>query len=233
MRGHHHESFLKMIIKKRKFKYLRDIFVRTRYEEILSQSIADIIKINSKKSKIKILDFGSGIEPSLIQMIRDKLSKGSIEIISHGYDLYDDSEINKLNKTSKNEFYFKSNELKNSDEYYDFAIVSDVLHHMNIENKNLIKETLKNLKLKSKYLIVKDHFQYGFFSNQIIRFMDFFGNLNSNIETPKKYFSKEQFHHLVESLNLSVKYKILDNRYHPKFLPFFNNLKYHFIYLLE
>ena len=121
----------------------------------------------------------------------------------------------------------------NSTEIYDFVIISDVLHHMDIENLNLIKDTIKKLKLRSKYLIIKDHFQYGFFSNQIIRLMDFFGNLNSNIRTPKKYFSKENFTNLIENLNLKIKYEILDNRYHPNFLPIFNNPKYHFIYLLE
>jgi hypothetical protein len=123
--------------------------------------------------------------------------------------------------------------MKNSDEFYDFVIISDVLHHMDIENLDLIKNTLNLLKSRSKYLIVKDHFQYGFFSNQIIRFMDFFGNLNSNIKTPKTYFSQKQFFILAKSLNLSIKYKILNNRYHPKFLPILNNPKYHFIYLLE
>jgi len=222
-----------MLIKKRKFKFLRDIFIRARYEETLSKSIADIIKRNCKKKKIKILDFGSGIEPSLIQSIKNKLSKASINVTSHGFDLYEKDQINKLNNKSKNEFYFHTNKLINSTEIYDFVIISDVLHHMDIENLNLIKDTIKKLKLRSKYLIIKDHFQYGFFSNQIIRLMDFFGNLNSNIRTPKKYFSKENFTNLIENLNLKIKYEILDNRYHPNFLPIFNNPKYHFIYLLE
>ena len=104
---------------------------------------------------------------------------------------------------------------------------------MNIENEELIKNTLKIIKSKSKFVIIKDHFQYGFFSNQIIRFMDFFGNLNSNIDTPKKYYSIQKFHTLIESLNFTIRYKILNNRYHPKSFIFFNNSKYHFIYLLE
>ena len=222
-----------MNLKKKKFTYLRDFFVRGRYEKTLSSSIADIIEKNSSKKNIKILDFGSGIEPTIIQMVRDHLLKKSINMTSHGYDLYEDYEIARLNNIHKNEFYFKSNELEDAKEYYDFAIVSDVLHHMDIENEELIKNTLKIIKSKSKFVIIKDHFQYGFFSNQIIRLMDFFGNLNSNIDTPKKYYSIQKFHKLIESLNFTIRYKILNNRYHPKLFIFFNNSKYHFIYLLE
>ena len=222
-----------MVIKKRKFKYLRDLLVRERYEQTLSLSIAKIIEDNITGNNIKILDYGSGIEPTITQMVRDHLSKISVNIVSHGYDLYDNNQIKKLNNISKNEYYFKLSEFNSSNEFYDFAILSDVLHHMNIENEELIKSTLKSIKSKSRYIIVKDHFQYGFFSNQIIRFMDFFGNLNSNIKTPKKYYSTKQFNSLIDSLDLNVKYKVLNNRYHPKIFIFFNNPKYHFIYLLE
>jgi len=222
-----------MIIKKTKFKFLRNTLVRERYEQILSYSITNLIKKNNSKKIIKILDYGSGVEPSLVQMVKHQLLKISIDAVSHGYDLYDDEQINKLNNKSKKEFYFKSNELTNSKEFYDFAIISDVLHHMDVESIDLIKRTLKIIKSKSKYIIIKDHFQYGILSNQLLRFLDFFGNLNSNIKTPKKYFSIQQFNEIVTNLNLSIKSKIMDNRYHPKFLLFLSNPKYHFLYLLE
>ncbi len=220
-------------IKPNKLKVFRDLLVRGRYEEILSKSITNLIANNVHKESIKILDFGSGIEPTILQMVRKKLLEKSIKSISHGYDLYDENELKKLNNLNESEFYFNTKSLKTNDETYDVAVVSDVLHHMGIENTKLISEILLSIKKKTKFLIIKDHFQYGFFSNQMIRFMDFFGNLNSNIKTPNKYYSQKQFDKLMESLNLSIKYKILDNRYHPKFLIFFNNPKYHFIYLLE
>ena len=222
-----------MVIKSGKFKYLRDIFVRSRYEQTLSKSIVEIIKKNNFKKKLKILDYGSGIEPSLIRLIKEQLSKEFIDVISHGYDFYDDEQIAKLKNKQKKEFYFKTSELNNSKEIYDFAIISDVLHHMDVENITLIKKTLNMIKSKSNYIIIKDHFQYGIASNQFLRFLDFFGNLNSDIKTPKKYFSVEQFDKIMSDLNLSLKYKILNNRYHPKFLLFLSNPKYHFIYLLE
>lgn len=222
-----------MEIKSGKFKYLRDIFVRSRYEQTLSKSIVEIIKKNNLKKNIKILDYGSGIEPSLIQLIKKQLLKESVDVISHGYDFYNDEQITKLENKSKKEFYFKTSELINSKEIYDFAIISDVLHHMNVENVTLIKNTLNMIKSKSNYIIIKDHFQYGILSNQFLRFLDFFGNLNSNIKTPKKYFSVEQLDEIITDLNLSLKFKILNNRYHSKFLFFLSNPKYHFIYLLK
>ena len=99
-----------MTIKKRKFKYLRDLLVRGRYEQTLSLSIAKIIEDNITGNNIKILDYGSGIEPTITQMVRDHLSKISVNIVSHGYDLYDNNQIKKLNNISKNEYYFKSSD---------------------------------------------------------------------------------------------------------------------------
>ena len=221
------------IIKPNKLKIFRDLLVRGRYEKILSESVANLIKNNVHKQNIKILDFGSGIEPTILQLVRKKLLEKSIKSISHGYDLYDENELTKLNNLNESEFYFNIENLKKNNETYDVAVISDVLHHMDVENTRLISETLLSIKKRAKFLIIKDHFQYGFLSNQLIRFMDFFGNLNSNIKTPKKYYSQEQFHSLMDKLNLTIKYKILNNRYHPIFLIFFNNPKYHFIYLLE
>ena len=50
----------------------------------------------------KILDFGSGIEPTIIQMDRDHLLKKYINMTYNGYDLYDDYEIARLNNINKN-----------------------------------------------------------------------------------------------------------------------------------
>ena len=158
-------------IKPNKLKVFRDLLVRGRYEEILSKSITNLIANNVHKESIKILDFGSGIEPTILQMVRKKLLEKSIKSISHGYDLYDENELKKLNNLNESEFYFNTKSLKTNDETYDVAVVSDVLHHMGIENTNDIGNLL-SIK-KTKFLIIKIIFKYGFL-NQMIRFMDFF-----------------------------------------------------------
>ena len=66
-------------------------------------------------------------------------------------------------------------------DYYDFALVNDVIHHMGIQNEKLIINLLNDLLTKSKIVFVKDHFQQGFFSNTIIRIMDFLGNYFNDV----------------------------------------------------
>ena len=90
-------------IKPNKLKVFRDLLVRGRYEEILSKSITNLIANNVHKESIKILDFGSGIEPTILQMVRKKLLEKSIKSISHGYDLYDENELKKLLEISETE----------------------------------------------------------------------------------------------------------------------------------
>lgn len=215
------------------FKILRDLMVRGRYEKILSNSISELIIKNISKKNIKILDYGSGVEPTVLRMVRNELSKNSMKAISHGYDLYDDIQLEQLNNKEGDETYFNVKNLVSNNEIYDVAVISDVLHHVGINKTEFIKDILLSIKKRSKFLIIKDHFQYGYISNQMIRLMDFFGNLNSNIKTPKKYYSIKEFDILINSLNFSIKSKILNNRYHPKIFFLFNNPKYHFIYLLE
>ena len=78
-------------------------------------------------------------------------------------------------------------------------MINDVLHHMNIEKEDLIISTLKQLLKISNILIVKDHFQSGPLSNNIIRFMDFLGNYFNDVEIPKKYYTKTNFDNLLKN----------------------------------
>ena len=59
----------------KKFIIFRDILVRKTYEETLSSCIAELIIENSRRDgKVKVLDFGSGFDPSVLQLVRGKLS---------------------------------------------------------------------------------------------------------------------------------------------------------------
>jgi hypothetical protein len=70
-------------------------------------------------------------------------------------------------------------------------------------------EILRKLKSKSKIMIIKDHFEYNFYSRQILRFMDFIGNYYLDVNVPKKYFRKEEFDRILKDLNFKIIYKIL------------------------
>ena len=52
---------------------------------------------------------------------------------------------------------------------------------MGIQNEKLIINLLNDLLTKSKIVFMKDHFKQGFFSNTIIRIMDFLGNYFNDV----------------------------------------------------
>ena len=137
-----------------------------------------------------------------------------------------------LNNSSNIEF-FHINHLVDSNEFYDFAIISDTLHHVGVENTEVIKKILLKIKNVTGILIIKDHFEYSIFSRWVLMFMDFIGNYYNNVNIPKKYFTKNSFNELLVELNLNINEKILDKRYYSKIFMYLSNPKLHFIYVIS
>ena len=59
---------------------------------------------------------------------------------------------------------------------FDFCLLIDTLHHVGEVDSPKVLNLTKKLKKRSKIFIIKDHLQQGFFSNFILRCMDFIGN---------------------------------------------------------
>ena len=51
-----------------------------------------------------------------------------------------------------------------------------MLHHIGIEKLTVLKNLIIKLQNKAKFVLIKDHFQYGYISNLTLRVMDFLGN---------------------------------------------------------
>jgi len=81
-------------------------------------------------------------------------------------------------KTKKMKYIQYDDFFKNNKKKFDLAIAVDVLHHAGIDNSHKI---LKKLSKVSKNIVVKDHFEHGFFSRQLLRFVDFYANPVKNI----------------------------------------------------
>lgn len=85
---------------------------------------------------------------------------------------------------------FDGNSLPFEDQTFDFVIFCDVLHHTTNESqRKLFREAAR----VSKYVIVKDHFQYGLYSQTVIRFFDRLGNSAYGVDVPANYFSEASF----------------------------------------
>jgi len=219
------------------FKIFRKIIVGEQREIQLAYALAEVIKNYNKKSHIKILDYGSGFEPKVAELIESELLNKQIKCDIHCMDLYDVNDLECLNNSnlinSNNIEFFHINHLVNSNEFYDFAIISDTLHHIGVENTEIIKTILLKVKNVTGILIIKDHFEYGVFSRWVLMFMDFIGNYYNDVNIPKKYFTKNSIDQLLVDLNFNINEKILDKRYYSKIFMYLSNPKLHFIYVIN
>ena len=209
---------------------LRKTFLGLYREEQLSNYFYMLIKSYHKNKKIKILDYGSGFNPDLIFILSRKLKLEGLDIDITCADFYTQEEIVELSKKFSTVTFININDLAKGLSY-DFSILSDVLHHVGVNEKET-EDILTFLINASKYVILKDHFEYSLLSRQLLRFMDFIGNYKDGVNIPKMYFSKEKYHKILNNLNIQ---KIEDVQgiklYGALFIPF-NFSKYQFINLL-
>ena len=180
-----------MIIKMVKFflKKLNNVLVGNFRTKILSEIIVNIIlKYSNNKQIIKIVDYGSGYQPKVIFCIYEILkNKYKLNVKVDCYDIYDALHLKTLNKNS-DILFFPIKNLSLNDTKYDFCLINDVLHHIGINKVSELKNLINDLQNRATYILIKDHFQYGFFSNLTLRLMDFFGNYFNDVKIPTKYF---------------------------------------------
>ena len=210
---------------------LRKTFLGLYREEQLSEYFYMLIKSHHKNKNIKILDYGSGFNPDLIFILSRKLEQEGFVIDITCADFYKQQEIVELNKKFSNVTFINIHDLP-KDMSYDFSILSDVLHHVGVNLKET-EDLLMSLIKVSKYVILKDHFEYSILSRQILRFMDFIGNYKDGVNIPKVYFSKEKYEKILEKLKIQkIDYIQGIKLYGTFFIPF-NFSKYQFINLLS
>ena len=200
---------------------IREIFGGDRLKRI-SKSIIKISKKISleKKKKIVILDFGCGS-----MEISKKMQKYSFVKKIVGTDTF-----NFKFKTKKMK-YIQSNEFfKSKNNKFDLIIAIDVLHHIGIDDAHKV---LKKLSKISKYIIIKDHFEHGFFSRHLLRFVDFYANYAYGVNIPKKYFDYKSWNKTIYKSSLKEIKFIKSFQQHDGLFNLILNKKHHFVSLLE
>ena len=174
----------------------------------------EIYKKNKKK--INILDFGCGS-----MEISKKLEKLSYVKKIVGVDTFSGKFKTKKMQYIQYDEFFKKNK-KN----FDLIIAVDVLHHIGIDKSH---KTLKKLSKYSKNIIIKDHFEYGFFSRQLLRFVDFYANYAYDVNIPKRYFDYMSWKKTIRKSNLKEIKLINSFQQHDGFFNFILNRKHHFV----
>jgi len=216
----------KNIYKKYLVKFHKKISHSTRIS-IIADKISVCIKTHLPElTKINCLDVGTGDMsiPELIHNMNNATKWKCIDIHSLPKDL---NESKKWKKYLK----FDGENIPFENKIFDVTIFSDVLHHSSDKAPKLIAEAAR----VSRYIIIKDHFEYSLYSRLVLKLMDFVGNWGYGVRIPKRYFSKKSFANLVEASNL----KIIDlnigiNLYnHLPIAKLFLNPKWQFIAVLS
>ena len=200
---------------------IRKIFGGDRLGRISKTIIEISKKISLKnKKKIVILDFGCGS-----MEISKKLQKYSFVKKIVGTDTFNFTFETKKMKYIQSNKFFKSKNNK-----FDLIIAVDVLHHIGIDNAHKI---LKKLSKISKYIIIKDHFEHGFFSRHLLRFVDFYANYAYGVNIPKKYFDYKSWNKTIYKSSLKEIKFIKSFQQHDGLFNLILNKKHHFVSLLE
>lgn len=113
---------------------------------------------------------------------------------------------------------------------FDLVMLIDVLHHIPVEQH---LELLRSLTMVSPNLLLKDHFEEGIISRNLLRLADWFGNYAYGVSIPSRYFSARTWENLIESMEIYERTRKTPLKIHEgifgKILP----SKYHFISVLE
>jgi SAM-dependent methyltransferase len=115
-------------------------------------------------------------------------------------DIHDLPENLKDSKKWAKYIQFDGVALPFADKSFDVVVFSDVLHHCMPKANTLLLEA----KRVGKFVIVKDHFEHGVVSRNILKAMDWFGNYGYGITIPESYFSKQDFMSLVDKSHLRI-----------------------------
>ena len=210
-------------------KYRREILCN-----LISNEISKLEEIDKKKI-IRLLDYGSGYNTALIKKIIKKLSSKhkNTKFIADCYDNYSSKQLKLINNIQNIKFMHIKNLSNKHKARYNFCLIIDVLHHIGLEKNIKIHNIAKKLKKISKFLIIKDHFQYGFISNLTLIFMDFFGNYGDGTKIPKIYFNIKTFENFISKLKLKEIKRITDKKYYKWFWFYLNNEKFQFLSILK
>ncbi len=169
---------------------------------VLSEKFAEKVNALIEQKCIpkepKILDIGCG-DLTLSELVSRKVA-GSVWTCVDIYPLPSDKGFDEVKW--KRYVQFDGYNLPFDDCTFDVGILSDVLHHVDPDR---VCELLCNVLNKCKFVIIKDHFEYGWFSRQILRGMDFLGNYGYGVSIPERYFDGEAFIALCNSAGAEVK----------------------------
>ena len=176
------------------FFILRKIGLEDRFSNLFPYIEKEVLYVKKKLNrKLHLLDYGCGKMDFSILLTKKKLVNKAICVDNYKWD-------NKVVYKNCKYINISKNKTLLQKKKFDIAIIIDVLHHLGI---NQCHKELKKICSISKYVIIKDHFEYSYISRQILRLGDWFGNFGTDINIPKKYFTEFKWQEMIKKLQLN------------------------------
>ena len=206
---------------------VRAIFGGDRFEGLYRAVFEEISAITElQNKKISLLDYGCGVMAFSRRLHHDGITKSVL-----GIDIFPFSAVQEEFGV-ENSIQYKQipeGKITNTIGYFDLTILLDVLHHAPDHEQLKI---LVNLSKISEYILVKDHFEYGFISRQLLRLADWYGNYAYGVTIPKSYFNPDRWQKLITAAKLKEHKISIGIRVHHGIFGLIIPPKFHFISIL-
>ena len=206
------------------FEFLRKLFGGSRFDNLFKYIEYETSLMKKKiGKKITLLDYGCGkLDFTFLLKKKNFINKA---VCVDNYQLKHTGLPKNIKylDISKSKINFKKN-------FFDLAIVIDVLHHIGVNN---CQKQLQEICHVSKYVIIKDHFEYSYLSRQLLRLADWYGNYGTEVNIPKKYFTKNEWYGLIKKCKLK-QIKIIQNvKQHKGLFSLILSPKHQFISVIQ
>jgi hypothetical protein len=174
----------------------------------------------------KVIDYGCGMMAIPKKLESDGVIAGFI-----GLDIYPSEGLLGASDGRVNYLQIRPNWPQQLSDHYEMAIVTDVLHHVNSDEERI--SILKDLSYLAEFIIVKDHFEHGFFSRQLLRLIDWLGNFAYGVKIPDRYFTKKSWLNLIAAAELTQINLQDEVKIHSGLVGYLIPRRYHFISVLK
>ncbi len=178
--------------------WLRRVLKGDRFDNLFVALKDEILKIEPlKKDKIHMLDYGCGMMEFSNQLKNERVIHEFM-----GVDIFPTPKNIELTSDARWECYkqISKGEVDLSMGTFNLAITIDVLHHASESDQLKI---LRGLSMVSGVILVKDHFECGYLSRQLLRLADWYGNYAFGVQIPKSYFTPNTWSTLVDAAGLT------------------------------